>query len=235
VGALRLDSPLIVALALLGATVALVMLAQSAWGQSCPPGALIVNATGTFICAVEVDDYTPIFASLSLAQHGGEFTVTLTCLDSSGCRVNMTIYDYHESGLDTVDNVVAVIQPGKSETWSFTVAGRGIAEVYVNGVFLGYYTAHVVPAPTAVPPTLRDLASQNPVLTIAVGLMIVGVPLSWVMQRELGVAGLALAGASMLVYVLALILTGSPAVATAISVVCGLIGVILVVMHGGQP
>jgi hypothetical protein len=235
VGALRLDSPLITILALLGAVVALIMLAQSAWSQACPSGALIVNATGTFICAIEVGEYTPVFASLSLAQDGGEFTVTLTCLDSSGCRVNMTIYDYRDNTLDTVDTITAEIPAGKSETWSFSVAGRGVVEVYVNGVLLGFYTAHVVQAPTAVPSTLRDLAGRDPVLTIAVGLLIVGVPLGWVMQRELGVAGLALAGASMLIYVLVLILTGSPAIATAISVVCGLIGVVLVVMHGGQP
>ena len=232
---MRLDSPLTAVLALLGAVVALAILAQSAWSQSCPPGALVVNATGTFICAIEAGNYTPVFASLSLAQNGGEFTVTLACLDSSGCRVEMTVYDYHDNVLDTVDTITAEIPAGKSETWSYNVAGRGIVEVYVNGVFLGYYMAQVVPAPTAVPPTLRDLASRDPALTIAVGLLIVGVPLSWVMQRELGVAGLALAGASMLVYVLTLILTGSPAIATAISVVCGLIGVILVVMHGGQP
>lgn len=232
---MRLYSPLFATLALLGAVVALIILTQHAWSQACPPGALVVNTTGTFICAFEVSEYTPIFASLSLAQSGGELMVTLTCLDSSGCRVNMTIYDYRDDTVDVVDNVVAEIPAGKSETWSFSVAGRGIVEVYVNGVFLGYYTAHVVQAPTAVPSTLRDLANRDPVLTIAVGLLIVGVPLGWVMQRELGVAGLALAGASMLVYVLALILTGSPAIATAISVVCGLIGVILVVMHGGQP
>jgi len=232
---LRLYSPLFATLALLGAVVALIILTQHAWSQACPPGALVVNATGTFICAFEVGEYTPIFASLSLAQSGGEFMVTLTCLDSSGCRVNMTIYDYRDDTVDVVDTITAEIPAGKSETWSFSVAGRGIVEVYVNGVFLGYYTAHVVQAPTAVPSTLRDLANQDPVLTIAVGLLIVGVPLGWVMQRELGIAGLALAGASMLIYVLTLILTGSPAIATAISVVCGLIGVILVVMHGGQP
>jgi hypothetical protein len=235
VGALRLDGSLFAVLSLLGAVVVLVVLAQHAWSQACPPGALIVNATGTFICAVEAGNYTPIFASLSLAQSGGEFTVTLTCLDSSGCRVNMTIYDYHDNVLDTVDKVTAEIPAGKSETWSYNVTGRGIVEVYVNGALLGYYAAPVVPVPTAVPPALGDLASRDPVLTVAVGLLIVGVPLGWIMQRELGVAGLALAGASMLIYVLTLILTGSPAIATAISAVCGLIGVVLVVMHGGQP
>jgi hypothetical protein len=233
VGALRLHA-LIAVLSLLGAVVVLTAL-QHAWSQACPRGALVVNATGTFICAFEVSEYTPIFASLSLAQSGGELTVTLTCLDSSGCRVEMTVYDYHDNALDIVDTITAKIPAGRSETWSYSVTGRGVVEVYVNGAFLGYYAAPVAPAPTAVPPTLRDLASRDPVLTVAVGLLVVGVPLGWIMQRELGAAGLALAGASMLVYVLVLILTGSPTVATAISVVCGLIGVVLVVMHGGQP
>jgi len=202
---------------------------------NCPPGALVVNSTGTFICAFEVANYTPVFISLYLSQEGGNFTGILACLDSSGCRINVTIYDYYNNTLNTIGNLNTAINAGENIKWNYTVNGRGIAEIYVNDVFMGYYVAQVVPYPTAVPSTLKDLAGQHPLLTVIIGLLVVGTPLGWILQRELGLAGLALAGASMLIYVLTRALTGSDPIAIALAVVSGLIGVVFIIMHGGQP
>jgi hypothetical protein len=202
---------------------------------NCPPGALVVNSTGTFICAFEVANYTPVFISLYLSQEEGNFTGILTCLDSSGCRVNVTIYDYYNNTLNTIGNLNTAINAGENIAWNYTVNGRGVVEIYVNDVFMGYYVAQVVSYPTAVPSTLKDLAGQHPLLTVIIGLLVVGTPLGWILQREFGLAGLALAGASMLIYVLTRALTGSDPVAIALAVVSGLIGVVFIVMHGGQP
>jgi hypothetical protein len=236
---LRLAS-LAPALALTAVVVALLILeirvASASTAQpACPPGSLVVNSTGTFICAFEVANYTPVFVSLHLSQEGSSFSGVLTCLVSSGCAVSIEVYDYYEGELSRVGTVTRDLDPGESVSWSYIVRGRGVIEVRVNNVFMGYYTAQVAPHPVTVPPALRELAEQHPLLTVVIGLLVVGVPLGWVLQRELGLAGLTLAGASMLIYVLTMALTGSDAVAVALSVVCGLVGVILVTVQGGQP
>jgi len=193
-----------------------------------------VNSTGTFICAVEVANYTPVFVSLYLTQEDGEFSVILVCLDSSNCRVEMTVYDYSDNTLRVVGVEVVDVTRGEKIERTYSVLGRGVIKLVVNDVYLGYYAAQSLNIPTAVPPRLRELAQLNPVLAVTVALIIIGIPLSWVMQRELGVAGLALAGASMLIYVFTRALTGSDPVAVLTAVVSCLIGLIFIIMHGGS-
>jgi len=195
----------------------------------------VVNATGTFICAVEIAEYTPVYVSLHLTQEENNFTVLLVCLDSVGCRVKMNIYDYYNNTLYSVSEVSVNVSSGESLSESYLVLGRGVVELTINDVYLGHYVAQVFEVPTAVPTTLRDLAGLDPVLTAVIGLIVVGVPVGWLMQRELGLAGLALAGASMLIYVLVKALTGSDPVAITLACISALIGVVLLVMHGGSP
>jgi hypothetical protein len=230
---------LIPALALTAVVAALLILgirvaSAGATRPACPPGSLVVNATGTFICAFEVANYTPVFASLYLSQEESSFSGVLTCLVSSGCLVSIEVYDYYKGELGQVDTFTRNLRPGESVSWNYTVRGRGVVEVYVNDVFLGYYTAQIVPHPVAVPSVLSELAREHPLLTVVIGLLIVGVPLGWALQRELGLAGLALVGASMLIYVFTRVLIGDDAVAVALATVCGLVGLILIVVQGGQ-
>jgi len=224
---------LLVALAVVAALALSAPANGQASGQECPPGSLVVNATGAFICAFEVEEVTPVYASLHLVQEGNNFTVYFACLDVAGCNVNLKAYSYENGSLSYAGGVAQRVEKGGLAAWSFIVGGRGVVEVWVNEAFLGHYAAPAAGAPTAVSEALSELAGSSPLLTVVAGLVVVGVPLGWILQREFGTAGLALAGASMLVYLLTRSLTGSDVVSIVVAAVCGLVGVVLVVMHGG--
>jgi len=223
---------LLVALAVV-AVLALSTSNGQASGQECPPGSLVINATGAFVCAFEVEEVTPVYASLHLMQKGNNFTVYFACLDVADCKVNLKVYSYENGSLSYAGGVVQRVEKGGLATWSFLVDGKGVVEIWVNEAFLGYYVAPVAEVPTAVSEALSELAGSSPLFTVVAGLVVVGVPLGWILQREFGTAGLALAGASMLVYLFTRSLTGNDIVSTVMAVICGLVGVVLVIMHGG--
>jgi hypothetical protein len=201
--------------------------------EYCKPGELKVDLNGTVICAVEVEDYKPIYASFVFQQSGGVFNVSMTCLYEAACNVSMSVYDYVNNTAVSVANVSEVVASGKSKSWSFSVSGRGIAVVYVNDVFLGVFTPAVVEAPEEVTKNIRDLASMSPYVAVLAGLLIVSPSLGWMLQREWGVAGLALVGASTLIFIFVSALTGDVVVASFVSVLSGLLGIVYLVLSGG--
>jgi hypothetical protein len=207
----------------------------------CPPGYLVINGTWTYICAIPVDDYTSMYVSLSLVQVGNNFSFAIACLALDGCSVEAYVYDYYNGTLNPVDNVVAQIPRWDPRNGtgvlsrSYSVNGRGVVKLTVNTAELGYYVAPAVSVPGQAQLGFAELASLSPLVAVAVGLLVVAVPLGWLLQRELGLAGLALAGCSTLLFTLVFTVTGSAIVATVISVLVGLIGVVLVISQGGAP
>jgi len=201
--------------------------------EYCKPGELKVDLNGTVICAVEVEDYKPIYASFVFQQSSGVFNVSMTCLYEASCNVSMSIYDYVNNTAVSIANVSDVVASGGSKSWSFSVSGKGIAVVYVNDVFLGAFTPAVVEAPEEVTKNIKDLASTSPYVAILAGLLIVSPSLGWMLQREWGIAGLALVGASTLLFIFVSALTGDVVVATFVSVLSGLLGVVYLVLSGG--
>jgi hypothetical protein len=189
-------------LALLGAG-RVVVVSEDA--SPCPEGYLIVNTTGTFICPIPVKEYTSLYVSLFLHQDGSNFTVALACLAVSGCEVQMAVYDYYNDTLREVSREsfnLAQWKPGVSEevfARSYTVTGLGVVELHVNNVTLGFFTAPELPRLDAVQSNLSEIYSASPLLAAIVGLLVVSIPLGWILQREMGLAGLALAGSSVLV------------------------------------
>ena len=226
---------LILALILaLVAVLASTMLARCQGG--CPPGAVVMNSTGTYVCAANVSDYIPVFASLSLDQYGNALKANVKCLTAGGCAVNLTIYDYVNGELSLVDQ--RLVSLGEGESWEYTYrpcSGVCVARLSVNGEFLGWYVPVVAEIPTAVGSSLKELASRDPMILVVAGLLVISVPLGWVLVREQGLSGLALAGASLLIYLFTLFLTGDTVVATLISVVSAFVGILFVVIQGGQP
>lgn len=199
----------------------------------CKPGMLKVDLNGTVICAVEVEDYKPIYASFVFQQSGGVFNVSMACLYEASCNVFMSVYDYVNNTAIFVANVTEAVASGVSKSWSFNVTGRGVAVVYVNDVFLGAFTPVVVEAPEEVAKNIKDLASTSPYVAVLAGLLIVSPPLGWMLQREWGVAGLALVGASTLIFIFVSALTGDFVVASFVSALSGLLGVIYLFLSGG--
>jgi hypothetical protein len=201
--------------------------------EYCKPGELKVDLNGTVICAVEVEDYKPIYASFIFQQSDGVFNVSMTCLYEASCNVSMSIYDYVNSTAVSVANVTEVVESGGSRSWGFSVSGRGIAVVYVNDVFLGAFTPATVEAPEEVTKNIKDLASTSPYVAVLAGLLIVSPSLGWMLQREWGVAGLALVGASTLIFIFVSALTGDVVVASFVSVLSGLLGIVYLVLSCG--
>lgn len=231
----------VTALVSLTAVVARAKVSTPTPAPDCPPGYLVINGTWTYICAIPVDNYTSMYVSLSLVQQGDNFSFTIVCLAVDGCDVNVSVYDYYDGALSLVDAVTARIPRWDPRSGagalsrSYSVKGRGVVKLTVNAADLGYYVAPVVSVPEQVSRGLAELASLGPLVAVAVGLLVVAVPLGWLLQRELGLAGLALAGCATLLFALVLAITNSAVVATAVSVLVGLIGVVLVVSQGGSP
>ena len=217
------------------AVLALTAVRVEGQGGSCPPGSLVVNASGTFICALQVSDYTPVFTSLTLNQFGNSLNGSVTCLTAGGCSLNLTVYDYSGGSLTKIGSLVANLTGGSTQTFSYECSGVGIVSLEVNDVFVGWFTPAVVNVPTAVGTTLKELASRDPIVMVVAGLLVVSVPLGWSLSREQGLSGLALAGASLIIYSFVLLLTADVVVATLISVVSAFVGIVYVVMQGGQP
>jgi hypothetical protein len=204
-------------------------------GGSCPPGSLVVNASGTYICALQVSDYTPVFTSLTLNQFGNVLNGSVTCLTAGGCSLNLTAYDYSGGSLTKIGSLVTNLTGGSTQSFSYECSGVGVVSLEVNDVFVGWFTPAVVNVPTAVGTTLKELASRDPMVMVVAGLLVVSVPLGWSLSREQGLSGLALAGASLIIYSFVLLLTTDVVVATLISVVSAFVGIVYVVMQGGQP
>jgi len=198
----------------------------------CPPGSLVVNATGTYICAVEVEEFTPAFTSVSVVQEGSAATLRLVCLTVGGCEVDVEAYDYVGGTLGSLGTTAVVLEPGASATLNYTCSGVCVFGLEVNGVWLGYFTARAPAVPT-VSGELTSLARESPLVLVVVGLLVVSIPLGWSLTRDLGVSGLALVATSLLIYTLTYSLTGSVQVAATISVVAALVGIVYTVVHGG--
>jgi hypothetical protein len=199
----------------------------------CEPGMLKIDLNGTVICVVEVEDYKPIYASFTFQQSSGVFNISMVCLYEAPCNVSMSIYDSLEGATLLVANVSETVASGGSRLWSFNVTGRGIAVMYVNDVFLGAFAPVVLQAPDEVVANLKNLASTSPYIAILAGLLIVSPTLGWMLQREWGIAGLALVGASTLLFTFVFFLTGDAAIASLVSVISGLIGLIYLILSGG--
>jgi hypothetical protein len=201
----------------------------------------VINGTWTYICAIPVDNYTSMYVSLSLVQQGNNFSFSIACLAVDGCNVEANVYDYYNGTLSLVDTVAAQIprwDPRNNTgtlSRSYSVSGRGVVKLTVNTAELGYYVAPAVSAPEQASRGFAELASLSPLVAIAVGLLVVAVPLGWLLQRELGLAGLALAGCATLLFTLVFTVTGNAIVATVISILAGLIGIVLVISQGGSP
>jgi hypothetical protein len=233
---------LVLCVAVLASLTAVVAHAQTLTpSPDCPPGYLVINGTWTYICAIPVSNYTGMYVSLSLVQVGSNFSFAIACLTVDGCSVEVGVYDYYNGTLSPVDTVIAQIPrwDPRSGTGvlsrSYSVSGRGVVKLTVNTADLGYYVAPAVSAPEQAQRGFAELASLSPLVATAVGLLVVAVPLGWLLQRELGLAGLALAGCATLFFTLVFTVTGSVLVATVISVLAGLIGVVLVILQGGAP
>jgi len=237
----------LLALALFATAIAVVVTAAAAmaggkqleedyWGDRggyCEPGLLRIDLNGTVICAVEAEDFKPIHASFMFQQADGVFNIFMTCLYEVPCGVSMIIYDYLGGATLLVASVSETVESGESRSWSFSVTGRGVAVVYVNDVFLGAFAPVILQTPGEIVASLRDLASISPYVTILAGLLIVSPTLGWMLQREWGIAGLALVGASTLLFTFVFSLTGDFAIATLVSAISGLIGLIYLVLSGG--
>jgi len=225
------------AVGLLALLLALTPAADTASNQSsvCPPGALVVNATGTFICAFEVEEYTPVFISLHLVQEGGTANLTLTCITLGGCNATIFAYDYHQGSLTPLGNSTLALGQGESRVLAYACTGTCVFGLEVNSVWLGYYTSPAVQVPKVVAEELASLASRDPLVLAVAGLLVVSVPLGWMLTRELGATGVALAATSVLLYTLVYALTGSVTVATLVSALSGLVGVVYALVQGGTP
>lgn len=214
--------------------VAVAIATQIVEAEYCKPGMLKVDLNGTAICAVEVEDYKPIYASFVFLQSGGVFNVSMACLYGASCNVSMSVYDYVNNTAKFVANVTEAVASGGSKSWSFNVTGRGVVVLYVNDVFLGAFAPVVVEAPKEVAKNIKNLASTSPYVAVLAGLLIVSPSLGWMLQREWGIAGLALVGASTLIFMFVSALTEDFVVASFVSVISGLLGVIYLVLSGGS-
>jgi len=224
---------LLAVLALLTAVFTLIVSSDTAPADACPTGMLRIDINGTYICAVSVPSYTPSFVSLSAGQVNGTFTLNLTCLYEAGCNVNVTGFDYVDGAAVPLGSVQSSLAPGETKSWSFSVAGTGVALVYVNGDYLGAFTAPVGVGVGA-GGLLKSLASSSPFTMIAAGLLVVGVPLGWMLQKEWGTAGLALLAGSYLIYMFAYALTDDGLIASLVSVFSGLAGLFYLLVSGGS-
>jgi hypothetical protein len=212
----------------------LLLFASQARADVCPPGSLVINSTGTFICPVPADNLNMAYTSLVLLQNGSSFTFAVTCLTSGGCNYNVTVYDYYNGSLATIDNVQQSVNAGESFSKTYTISGTGIVELTVNNMYYGYYF-YPAPQPSQVVVTLNDLARSDLFVEIMVALIIVSVPIGWALMREIGLAGMALTAMSIPIYTLVSVLTGNPPIALLISVVASFIGIVYLIMSRGEP
>jgi len=214
-------------------TNALVVYAQTG-SNSCPEGALVVNASGAFICAIRAENVSLVFASILVAQQGSNANVTLFCLYSDGCSATVYAYDLYNNSLSQVASQQVSIDAGASKTLSFSgFRGLALFRVVINGVDMGYYTAPSAQVPQ-ISSALSNIASMHTMLAILAGLLIVSVPLGWSLQREWGLAGLALVGAANLIYLFVSLLTGNPLLALLVATLSAIIGVIYIIVGGVQ-
>jgi hypothetical protein len=211
----------------------LMLFASQARADACPPGSLVINSTGTFICPVPAEDLSMAYTSLVLLQNGSSFTFAVTCLTSGGCNYNITVYDYYNGSLIAIDNVQRSVGAGESLSKTYTVSGTGIIELSANNVYYGYYF-YPASQPSQVAITLNDLAGSNLFVEIMVALIIVSVPIGWALMREVGLAGLALTAMSIPIYTLVSVLTSNPPVALLVSVVASFIGIVYLIISKGE-
>jgi len=202
--------------------------------SNCPEGALVVNASGAFICAVRAENISLVFASILVMQQNSNANVTLFCMYSDGCNATVYAYDLYNNSLSQIASQQVSIGAGASKTLSF-VGFRGLAifRVIINGVDMGYYTAPSAQIPQ-ISSALSNIASMHTMLAILAGLLIVSVPLGWSLQREWGLAGLALVGAANLIYLFVSLLTGNPLLALLVATLSAIIGVIYIIVGGAQ-
>jgi len=200
----------------------------------CPPGSLIINSTGTYICPVPVADINATYTSLMLLQNGTSFNFTTTCLTSGGCSYNITVYDYYNGTLTAIDRIQQSVNAGDSLSKSYTVSGTGMVELSVNNMYYGYYF-YPASQSNQIATTLYSLGNSNIFIEIMVALILVSVPIGWALMREIGLAGLALTAMSVPLYTLISVLTSNPPIALLISVVTSFIGIVYLIMSRGEP
>jgi hypothetical protein len=202
--------------------------------SSCPEGALVINASGAFICAVRAENISLAFASIVVVQQGSSANVTLFCMYADGCSATVYAYDVYNSSLSQVAVQQVGIGAGESRMLSFSgFKGLAVFRIVVNGVDMGYYIAPQAQVPQ-IASALSNIASMHTMLAILAGLLVVSVPLGWALQREWGLAGLALVGAANLIYLFVSLLTGNPLVALLVATLGVIIGVIYMVAGGAQ-
>ena len=211
----------------------LLLFASQARAEACPPGSLVINSTGTFICPVPAENLSMAYTSLVLLQNGSSFTFAVTCLTSGGCNYDITVYDYYNGSLTVIDNVLRSVGAGESFSKSYTVNGTGIVELSANNVYYGYYF-YPSTQPSQIAVTLNDLARSDLFVEIMVALILVSVPIGWALMREIGLAGLALTAMSIPIYTLVSVLTGNPPIALLISVVASFIGIVYLIISKGE-
>jgi len=211
----------------------LVILASEASADACPPGSLVINSTGTFICPVPAENLNMAYTGLVLLQNGSSFTFAVTCLTSGGCNYNITVYDYYNGSLTVIDNVQRSVGAGESFSKNYSVMGTGIVEFSANNVYYGYYF-YPAPQPSRIAVSLNELAGSNLFVEIMVALIIVSVPIGWALMREVGLAGLALTAMSIPIYTLVSVLTSNPPVALLVSVVASFIGIVYLIISKGE-
>jgi len=211
----------------------LLLFASQARAEACPPGSLVINSTGTFICPVPAENLSMAYTSLVLLQNGSSFTFAVTCLTSGGCNYDITVYDYYNGSLTVIDNVLRSVGAGESFSKSYNVSGTGIVELSANNVYYGYYF-YPSTQPSQIAVTLNDLARSDLFVEIMVALILVSVPIGWALMREIGLAGLALTAMSIPIYTLVSVLTGNPPIALLISVVASFIGIVYLIISKGE-
>jgi len=202
--------------------------------SNCPEGALVVNASGAFICAVRAENISLVFASILVTQQGSNANVTLFCMYSDGCNATVYAYDLYNNSLGQVSTQQVSMGAGESKTLGFAgFKGLAIFRVVINGVDMGYYTAPSAQIPQ-ISSALSNIASMHTMLAILAGLLVVSAPLGWALQREWGLAGLALVGAANLIYLFVSLLTGNPLLALLVATLSAIIGVIYIIVGGAQ-
>jgi len=201
----------------------------------CPGEGVVAEASGTYVCVSRLENFTVAFASFYLSQSGDSLTFAVYCFTVGGCKVHADVYSLNLTSrvLARVASLSFDVEEGGFAVRSVAgVAGTGVVNLTVNDVYMGFYAPLHVPVDAEVPATLRDIAGRDPLLTAVAGLLVIAVPLGWLLQRELGVAGLALAAMSMPFYTLTYALTGDVAVSMIVAALSAFVGLVLLVAYG---
>jgi len=213
----------------------IVMLASSSSSAvECPPGGLVINTTGTFICPVPVEEINYSFVGLTLLQNESTLVLSSVCLTAGGCTYDIKVYDYTGGSMQLRDTVIRSVPAGGSFSINYTVSGIGIVELAVNDMYYGFFYSPSAPV-SRVSGTLKEMAGEDLFVEIMVALLAVSIPIGWLATREIGLSGLALTGMSFPIYMFAYVLIGDAWISLMISVMSSFIGIIYLIISRGEP